>query len=306
LAADTVTTVRRDLFGAFLQTKWAVQDEERAGHLAEMLSMDARAVATCVLSFCLALIAVVNLLMLQAASVVVNPVGALAMVTMVVLLFMLLRPFTQRARRFTVAQSLATKEYAARISDALAMAKEIKASNAGPAITRRLDDDVTNASESYYRAQLMSRGLPAVYQTIAIALLLGLLGVLAGLGAANADELGVLVVLLLRSISYGQAVQTTYHEADTNRAYGQKVTETLDRYDAMKEPSGGVRVSSIDWVSLRSVSFAYPTGPRCSKRFHSTSRRGSQSASSAPPASGRRRCRRSCFGSASLRQANSS
>jgi ATP-binding cassette subfamily B protein len=261
LAADTVTTVRRDLFGAFLRTKWALQDEERAGHLEELLSADARAVAGCVLAFCLALIAVMNLLVLQAASIVVNPVGALAMVTMVVLLFMLLRPFTQRARRFTLAQSLAAKEYAARISDALAMAKEIKASNAAPAITRRLDEEVINTGEAYYRAQLMMRALPAVYQTIAIALLLGLLGVLAGLGAAHADELGVLIVLLLRSISYGQAVQTAYHEADTNRAYGQKVTETLDRYDAMKEPSGGVRVSSIDWISLRSVSFAYPTGP---------------------------------------------
>src|SRR5436190_19400450 len=40
LAADTVTTLRRDLFGAFLQTKWALQDEERAGHLEEILSMD--------------------------------------------------------------------------------------------------------------------------------------------------------------------------------------------------------------------------------------------------------------------------
>jgi ABC-type multidrug transport system fused ATPase/permease subunit len=261
LAADTVTTVRQDLFGAFMRTKWALQDEERAGHLQDMLSADARAVATCVLSFCLGLIAVTNLLVLQAASIGVNPVGALAMVGMVVLLFTLLRPFTHRARRFTVAQNLATKEYAARLSDALAMAKEIKVSNAGPAITRRLDGEVTKAGEAYYRTQLMARGLPPVYQTIAIALLLVVLGILAALQAVNADELGVLVVLLLRSISYGQAVQTAYHDTQTNRTYGQKVTATLERYDALREPSGGVVVPSIDWVSLRSVSFAYPTGP---------------------------------------------
>jgi ABC-type multidrug transport system fused ATPase/permease subunit len=87
-------------------------------------------------------------------------------------------------------------------------------------------------------------------------LLLGLIGVYLG-GPSRVAELAAVVLLLVRSLSYSQQVQSVTQQAAEIAPYVEGLREQLEHYESKRIVSGGATLASVGALEFANVSFSY-------------------------------------------------
>ena len=178
-------------------------------------------------------------------------------VVAVVLLGSLLRPIRRALRHRAKAAATANMDFATTLTESAAVALEIRVFNVqGPIVarlTRRLAEVTLRT-----RQVLFLRGVtPVLYSGLAF------LALIAGLYGASTMErpglvsVGAVMLLMLRSLSYGQALQTSTATANASLPYLDEIDSELERLDAAASPIGGSTVGQLGPVSFDSVCFSY-------------------------------------------------
>ena len=78
--------------------------------------------------------------------------------------------------------------------------------------------------------------------------------------AANTASLGAILLIMLRSMSYGQALQTSSVAIGASLPFLDALKSELDRYESARLVDHGVAVESIRRLVLEDVSFEYTPG----------------------------------------------
>ncbi|MEY2420893.1 MAG: ATP-binding cassette, subfamily bacterial [Acidimicrobiaceae bacterium] len=257
LSTEALTKARKRLFHAFVSASWQTQSQEREGRLQELMTTYVMRLSSSVTTLAKGLVALVTFLTLLTSAFIVDFVPAAVSLGAVVLLYLILRPLNTRTKATSRVSAQQNVEYASRISESVGLAREVHVFHVGDEVMADLDDFADVAARATFKTRLLGNLTPAVYQGMAmLLLLLGLIGVYIG-GPSRVAELAAVVLLLVRSLSYSQQVQSVVQQAAEIAPYVEELNEQLQRYESMRTRSGDKTLHSVGRLALVDVSFRF-------------------------------------------------
>lgn len=260
LTTDVVARTRHDLAGAYLNATWAVQQSERSGQLQELLTTFTTQGSNLLSAFTWGIASAFNLLALVATAIAIAPVGALAVVVVGLLLSAVLRPIRKVVRSTSRRSADAGMQFAGSLAELSTLGLEMHVFDVQDEMKDRVDNLIERHAHAE-RAMMFSRGVvPAVYTGLAYIALVGALAALAVTKSSNIATLGAVMLVMLRSLSYAQAVQTTFASIHSGMPFIETLQSKLDHYLAGARREGGEEIGTIGEVALRGVTFAYEPG----------------------------------------------
>jgi ATP-binding cassette, subfamily B, bacterial len=261
LATQVISKGRADAVRLFLDASWALQSKERRGHLQEMTTTQvaqASAVLTAALTL---LVSAATLIALLGAALFANALATLAAAVIVVALALLFRPLRNRIRRRSSITASANAEFAASISELSEISREIRVFGVEHEAEVGIGTAINEHSRSFFKTQVLGGLLPAAYQGVALLLVIGVLGLVQSADVSNVSALGAVVLIMLRSLSYGQAVQSAYQGVIVGAPYVEQFYERQDQYRTTATDRSGATLNHCDSLEFRDVTFAYTDDP---------------------------------------------
>jgi ATP-binding cassette, subfamily B, bacterial len=260
ISADVLSDTRSRLFDAFSRASWTVQSRDREGQLQETVTGQAMQAAGGAIQTTMLITASFQFLVLLVSAIILNPLAALVVGATSVLLFGLLRPLRGRGVRNSRALSSAQVRYAGGIAEANRLAEETHVFGVVAAQRRRVGELVRESQDFFYRAQVITRLITNMYQSLIYVLLVGGLAGLYLLGGRHAGALGGVVLLLLRAGTAGQLVQGAYQGLAQSMPFIERTQEMVRRYDESIPADGSEPLGSVQEIVFDQVSFTYNAG----------------------------------------------
>lgn len=259
-AAHVLGAARFALLRGFFRATWSRQATERTGDLQELMTTHVDRTTSVVLALASLVTASLNVAMLVVASVVVNPVAAGAIAAAGVMLTALLRPVSGMARRNAAGQAAAGREFAGAVSEAVGMAREVRTFGASGRVLERLHGLHASQAEKYERSRFLLLLAPQLYQSAALLVLIAGITLLGVRGVSSLDEVGPVILLLLRALSYGQQAQSNYHQLNDLAPYIDELRHQRSRYERDAAGDGELSLGEAGELHVDDVSFAYSPG----------------------------------------------
>jgi ABC-type multidrug transport system fused ATPase/permease subunit len=259
LATDALTIARKRTFAEFVRASWSVQSREREGHLQELMSNHVNRVSQAALTLAQCTVSGFNFLSLMISALFLNFVAAALIIIGVGGMFFVLRPLTRTAKKRSRSNVVANNTYVGRVSESVTLAQEVRTFNVRPALLAKVDAQADEASELTYSTRRLALLMPAFYQNLAIALVVGGMGVVWGVGG-NGATLAAVVLILVRALSYSQQLQTNYHALVEAAPYLEELEERQAVYRASVEPSGDREIERVGSLAFDDVWFSYVEG----------------------------------------------
>jgi ABC-type multidrug transport system fused ATPase/permease subunit len=257
VSTEVARAQRRRMSSAFLDASWEIQQGEQSGSLQELIagySNQAAAVAANVASMS---VMVANLLAMLGIALVIEPLGALALLIAVVVLGSALRPIRSVIHRRARIGADAGMEFATALNQTSQLGLELHIFHVQDEARRSLNE-LIDASAEASRRESVARGLVApIYTVIAYAALVGALAVVALSNATSLTALGTVMLVMLRSLGYGQGIQNSYASMVAFAPFIERLRERLAYFEHGRRHDGGQPVERIRRLTVEDVSFAY-------------------------------------------------
>ncbi len=260
LNAQVTRALRQRLARTFLRATWPAQQASRTGQLQELVMNYAHAGASLVGGVSATLIAGGSLVALLALATAVDPIGSLIAIVTLVLLGVLLRPLRravhQRARAAAddgMALSLATSEISS-------LGMVVHVFDVRDAVEQRLTDLQATGVHSSRRLALSRGMVPALYTGLAYLALVGAVALASVWNTATLTSLGAVMLVMLRSLGYGQQLQLAYASMSSAMPHVIDVFAEVERYQANEFIDHGDPVHRVCPLRLDHVSFHYTPG----------------------------------------------
>jgi ABC-type multidrug transport system fused ATPase/permease subunit len=173
-------------------------------------------------------------------AVAIAPLGAVALMAFGVVLFFALRPMTVLVRRSANRERIANREYARLLDQTISLSQEARTFGVERAAEALLGAQLLAFVSARRRHTILMKMNPQLYQS------LGLLVILGGLAIADRAEvtdlatIGGLVLLMIRSLTYGQSFQTNYNGLASGEPYLRGLLVELERYEAHAPAEGSI------------------------------------------------------------------
>jgi ABC-type multidrug transport system fused ATPase/permease subunit len=263
LSASTTSRVlddiRRSLVAQYLRASWSLQAAEREGRLQELLTTYASQGGQAVLGLTQGTVAAFNLLALVVTAFILNPAASVAVLGVATAVGLVLRPLRGAVRRRSQRSAEAGLAFATALTEAATTTQEIRVFNVEPQVKSQLDELSNTASERVYYMRFLSQLIPALYQGLALLLVLGALE-LTYIVSLSLASLGAIVLIMLRSLTYGQGIQTTIQSLHESTPYLVTLRREQERYRDAALPRGGVSVDVVREIIFDRVGFEYVAG----------------------------------------------
>lgn len=262
LNADATHELRQRLARSFLRSTWAAQQGSRSGRLQELVTSYSNSGATLLASVGGAIAAGFSLASLLVLAALVDPVGSLVALAALGVLGSSLRPLRRRiqvhARRAAddgMALAVATSEVSG-------LGMEMHVFDVRDQVEQRVVDLLDIGVRSSRRLNMIRGLVPALYAGLAYLVLTGAVGLASIWGAANLTSLGAVMLVMMRSLSYGQQLQVAFSGIQSSTPAVRDLFDEIDSFTARAFVDSGAPVETVFPLELRDVSFHYVEGQR--------------------------------------------
>lgn len=252
--------IRLRLSGAFLRASWPVQSAERQGRLQEMLSGYASTATNMVSLLTSGLVAVFSLMSFLLTAIAVSAGAALGVAVTAALVSVSLLPIRTRIRRRARASAQASLTFLTDATETAAHALEARVLGVEDEVAARTATLVDEAARTDLRMRLLSQFAPVLYQGTALLMVVGALAVVYAAGFNDLGDLGGIVLITVRSLTYGQSLQQAYQGLHSAAPVAETLRDEIDRLDAASVDRHGDPVSAVGELSFESVWYAYVPG----------------------------------------------
>ena len=260
IAADVQSGLRRRLFHAFTLASWSAQSADREGQLQETMSGQVTQAANGALQITSLITSSITFLVMLGFAFALNPVAAIAVFATALAMFGVLRPLRNVAVRRSRALSKAQVRYTASVAESNRLAEETQVFGVGAEQRKRMDGYIDTARELLYRAQLIGRLVPSLYQSLIYLFLVGALALLDAAGKGHTASLGAVILILIRAASNGQSVQAAYQGYSQSLPFIERTQSAAERYLASTPADGEEHLERINTIEFEHVHFAYRPG----------------------------------------------
>jgi ABC-type multidrug transport system fused ATPase/permease subunit len=260
LAASVVADIRRDLAHAFMQASWSAQHGERSGRLQEILTTFAQRGAELIGSTVGAIIAACSLVAMLGAAIVIDPAASIVVIGAIAVLGLVLRPLRAAVKREARRTATAGIDFATSLSETSQLGMEMHVFNVQPQATERIVDLIGLNAATSQRLNFLRGLVPAMYTGMAYLALVGAIAVVAAIDSTSLTSVGAVMLIMLRSLSYGQALQTSSTTIAASLPFLNALDDELARYRQARVVDQGQSIGSVGALGLAGVSFEYTPG----------------------------------------------
>lgn len=253
-----VADVRQRLSTAFLESSWEVQQAQRAGSLQELLTTYSVQASNLMTSIARGVVAGANLVALLGMALAVEPAGALLLVVAVTAFGLLLRPLRAIVRRRARTATAAGMEFAVSVNEVSELGLELHVFHVQAKARARIADAIERARKANEKFQFVAGLSTPVYVGLAYLAVIGALGAVAASNSTGLASLGATMLVMLRSLSYGQAVQNAYVEVSAATSPIEELQQRLETFDSGRRLDGGQQLDRVGAIAMENVWFAYP------------------------------------------------
>jgi ATP-binding cassette subfamily B protein len=253
-------STRATLVRDYLHASWALQSEERDGRLQELLTTYVGQATSAISSLSQIMVSGFSLLALLFTALAVSPLASLGVAAAATLIALLLRPIRAAVQRRSRRAAEAGLAFATALTEITATTQETRIFNVEDAIQRRVEVLNDASASAVFRTKFLSNLVPGVYETFALILILGSLAIVNQVGAVGLTALGPVVLIMVRSLTYGQATQTSIQSLHETAPYLDALTNEQERYQRAGLAEGGDQVESIGALRFDHVVFEYAPG----------------------------------------------
>jgi ATP-binding cassette subfamily B protein len=256
VSAQALTMTRTRIVTGFFRSNWSLQSTERLGHVQQLLTMNSNATAGAVQNLSSGLQSALMLAGLLGVALAVDPAAALGVIGLGIVLSVSLRPFNARTRRANRELSRVSRGMATQMTEYTRLSRDFRLFGVETQVLGTLRRLIQNTGAVYRRAQMLGSIVPILYQSAALGFVIIAIVLLTGGGHAKLAELGAILILVLRSVGYGAAVQSAIQGLRGSQGMLEDVTRELHRYDEARVSPGG-KVPESFGVDFESVEYSY-------------------------------------------------
>ena len=258
--ADVWSDVRARLLALFVGASWAVQSRERDGRLQELATTYATAAANAVLSLSQVVVAALSLVAFLATALAVNVLAALVVIVAAGAVALLLRPIRHTIRSRSRATSEANLALATDITEFAANMQEVRVFGVERPVLTDVTARIRAAGKLEQRSQFIRAVAPALYQGLALLLVVGAVGMVYAAGETHLSSLSGIVLVMVRSVSYGQQLQSNYQGLHTAAPFFERLLAEQQRYESSAVHRDGQHIESIGAIRFQDVTYEYEAG----------------------------------------------
>ena len=257
LTARVTADQRRRLSRAYLGAAWAVQQDEPSGRLHELVGNFVGKVSQSVTALGQGLTAVLNLVAFVGTGLVLDPLATSAMLVALSLLGLVIAPIRRRIRKHSGELATSNLSFARAIAETGSLGLEMRAYGVQDRFVDRLDAASDKQVAGNRQVQVLTTSLSPVYTFLAYgAVLLGV-GVLGSLEGGRLAAIGAVMLLLLRSLSYGQQLVAVQGTISSTMPFLERLREAVEAYERRPSPKGHTRPEELEDVVANAVSLRY-------------------------------------------------
>lgn len=236
--ARSAVRMRRALINAWLDTSWSHKVTLPRGRVQQLLSSYTQTAATVVTSFARGIVAAVALVALVLMALVTEPALTGMAVAIIGGLGLVMVPLRRRVRSNTAASAATQLDYAKVVLETEAMALEVQVHGVRDAAAERVVRAATDAALTLRASHFSQSVVSPVYQFIAYTSLILLLLIGRQSGVQDVATLGAVLLLLLRSLSYGQSLQVARAQFVGAEVYLDRLAEELSAFEDSTDVAG--------------------------------------------------------------------
>lgn len=257
LETKTLAHLQDSLVQAFHNASWAVQSQDREGHLQDLVTNQVARVVMLVQGLAQGISSFVIFCALLVSTFAVGRFAALAIIVVAAILFAILRPLVRLVRKYSAEHALAGQELAAAISETSLLAEEHHVFGTARAETTRLSAKIRAVSAALLRSHFGFWTVSASYNGLVVLLLVGGLMGLHLFQVADLGALGASALLLIRAMAYGQQTQSAYAQMSDAAPFLEKVRLAESRYRLSTPTFGNGRIETLETICLDHVSYRF-------------------------------------------------
>lgn len=257
LATRVVADLRRRLSRAFLVASWEVQQAERSGSLQEFLvgyTTQANALMTNVVQGAMKGATLVSM---AGTAIVFDPVGAIVLFAVVGILTSVFRPLRSMIRGQARAANAATMNFATSVNEVSELGLELHVFNVQDAADLRLGAAIERARRATARVTFLVGISAPLFSGLAYFAAIGALAVAVSLSATNLTSFGAVVLVMLRSLTYGQAIQSARTGVSRSIPAIEELQRRLEIFEGCQVVQSGQGIDRIGALAVEGVSFGY-------------------------------------------------
>lgn len=257
LTASVTTAQRQRLSHAYLRTSWAVQQSEPAGRLQELLTSFVARVTNTVSTLSAAITAGLSLIAFLGTGIAVDPLSTGAVLIALAVVGAILTPIRRAIRRRSQQNARAGLEFANAVSELGSLGLEMQTYGAESHFEDRIDQLTHETTITQRRTQELQGALPHLYMSLAYGAVLAGVVVVSLADFVDLAVVGAVMLLMLRSLAYGQQLSTASASIAASLPFLEGVEERVRRYTEAAAPLGTVRPPSVVPLEADGVGFSY-------------------------------------------------
>lgn len=257
LSAVVRTEERRRVTRAFLRSDWAVHQSEPTGRLQELLTSFVGRINAAVLALTQAVTSALSLFAFLAVGFFVDPVATLVVLGGLGFFGALLNPIRQRIRNHARDSADTDLDFATTIAELGALGQEMQTFGVRDRFEERLDEVIEATTEQQRRVQVLYGSLSPAYTSLAYAAIIGAVALLQVFGVDDFATVGAIMLLMLRSLSYGQQLAAVAGQLAASTPSLEQVDQTVARYRSRQADVGSNVTDHVVPVAFSGASFAY-------------------------------------------------
>lgn len=205
--------------------------------------------------------AAISFITLAGSAVIISPTSALVVMVGLGALMMAMRPLLFATRKLSRQRTYEQRMVNGLAGERFELTRELKSVGAERHVDRPILEGISRVARLDRKVRVLSRMSSVTYRLGAYALILAMLAVIDASNTTNLTVLTGSLLMLLRSLSYGQAAQSSYQKLTEAVPVVEQLLEEEQRLIDAAENVGGEALPAdfhIGDIEFEHVSFAYP------------------------------------------------
>ncbi|MFM8855813.1 MAG: ABC transporter ATP-binding protein, partial [Actinomycetota bacterium] len=257
LTEDVAIDLRDDLASAFLQSNWATQQNEPSGRLMQLMTSFVQQAVSTISALTGTINTFLNLLAMVMIAVFVDPIASLVILVALFTLASLLAPVRSKIKQRSKTAAQAQKEYAEAVSELGLMGLEMQTFGRNTEFNRLIQNLSVKVGRTGKKVSLLRSVMPHLFLTLAFSAIVLSLIVATSVGVGELSSVGAIMLVMLRSLSYGQQLQTASGSLAAAMPFLEDLEETRDRYRSTAATQGHVSIDDPGKIEVSRLGFSY-------------------------------------------------
>lgn len=256
-SAGAIADLRASVFDSYIASDWQQKAKEREGALQALMSTHVNGTSQALLYISVALSSFFMFLTMVLSALVLSPIAAVAIIATSLFLFIGLRPLARRLRVAARALSNESKNYATAVQQVSSLAEEVQVFGASPSYRSGFRATIEAVRAPALRSRFLSQSVPALYQSVALLMLVLALIVVSMSTEAELASLGAIVLVLVRAQTFAQQMQGAISSLDEKAPFMTELADSIQRFRDAAEDPGTDPLAQLDSLELQGLGFSY-------------------------------------------------